>query len=401
MSTKYIIIGSSAAGIATINTIARLDKTADITCISNEEENPYNKCVIVDYLSGDKTQEQVYTLTKEFCKKKNINLLLGIAVTKILPQTKEILLQNGKKLQYDFLFIGTGASPIVPKVAGSENVSGVFAFHTLKNTNTLLSFIKQHKPKKAVVVGAGLSGLECLDGLMSHNIELCLVDMQKQVLYRQVDRRAAELIQNYMQQKNVSFYSNDLVSEVKSKDDKVTGVVLASGTILEADMVIFTVGSRPNSNLALDAKIALKGHSIFVDDHMRTSQEHIYAGGDAAMVKDYRTKEYVQSCTWPDAMQQGVVAAHAMVGKQKIYPGALSIVSSSFFDIKFISCGPVAKDDEKYEVIINSADNYYHKFLLYEDRLIGYLMVGQIKNLSALRRAYLTQEIISKEIFFS
>ena len=155
-----------------------------------------------------------------------------------------------------------------------------------------------------------------------------------------------------MAAQGIALYTNETVVEVLQADGRVTGVRLASGKHLDADMLIIAVGVRPNVALAQQAGIVLGQTGIMTDEHMRTSVPTIYAGGDVAMVKDQLTGEYVQSRTWPDAMLQGLVAAHGMAGKHKIYPGVATVTSSAFFGLKIAACGPLQPGNAQ-ECLVN------------------------------------------------
>ena len=143
-------------------------------------------------------------------------------------------------------------------------------------------------------------------------------------------------------------------------------------------MIIFAVGNKPNVDFLQNTDIQIQNGAILTNDQMQTNIKNIYAGGDVCLVKDILTKKYVKSCTWPDAMRQGMIAASNICGKKENYPGILLTTSSHIFGKTFISCGPVTDTPKDCEIIIKKDHDFYHKLLVKEDKLIGFLMIGKI-----------------------
>ena len=390
MQKRFIIIGTSAAGIGCAHKLRQLNSEAEIILISDEPENPYNKCFLVDYLSGEKTEEQVYTLTPEMVHKKNLILLLGKRVISIIPEHKTIGLSDGQELTYNALFIGTGASPFIPPLFRRPEVQGIFTFHGLKCSNVILDYSK-NTGKTALVIGGGLTGLECADALLTNGFKVSIVERNNQVLSNQVNEQGAQIIQNLMICQGVGWYPNSEVIEVFSRAGKFSGVKLASGEALVADMLIVATGQRPTTQLAQEAKIELLQRGIKTDDFMATSQPGIFAGGDVAIVRDQISGNLIQSCLWPDAMLQGMIAAFNMSGQKRAYPGAILITNSSFFGVNFASCGEIAGPLKKGSSFKTNLKTGYKGHLISGNQLKGFILIGDTTQLPTLRRAVLTK----------
>jgi NAD(P)H-nitrite reductase large subunit len=159
-------------------------------------------------------------------------------------------------------------------------------------------------------------------------------------------------------------------------------------------MVICATGLRPASALATDAGIATHQGGIVVNEHMQTNDPHIYAGGDVIMVKDQVTGTLHASCTWPDAMMQGLFAANAIAGKPRSYPGVMTISTSAFFGVKFATYGMKNLPQGSTSVIKQGSD-FYHQFIIQNDLLIGFVLIGQTQRLSEIKRALLTRQPVS------
>jgi len=396
MAKSYVIIGASAAGIAAANKVRQLDQAASIVCISDEAESPYNKCFLADYLSGTRSSEQVAIFTSDHAQQKNIQLLLGTRVVRIIPDQKSVVLENGKVISYDSLFIATGTSPRVPAIPGIGS-KGVFNFHGMAHAQELLQAIVQQQPRRAVVIGAGLSGLECADALKLYGIQVAVIERDQRPLPRLVNQPGAQFIESAINNAGVSLHTQESVAEILGREGRVAGVRLESGAMIETDLVVCALGAVPNSSWLAETGITMRSGWVCVDEHLRTSVSDIYAGGDLVMIKDQLSGEQVPSCTWPDAMQQGIVAAHNMVGVPKIYPGALVVISSSFFGIKFASAGSIAHPGNSHRTIAHQTDSHYKHFLIAGDQLKGFLIIGPTLNIGKYRRAILTGQTISTD----
>jgi len=399
MTKKHIIIGTSAAGIGAAQKLRQLDQESEIICISDESEMPYNKCFIADYLAGRKTLQEVFTKKDDFFVKNNIQLMLNTSVIKIEPEKKNIILSDGTSLPYDTLFLGIGRkSPQLFKE--QHELSGIFTFHALHSLLLLEKYIAQHKVDSVIIIGAGLSGLECADALQKYQLSMHIVDINDQVLAAQADVEGAKLLQETIKKASVPLHLQKTVRRIIQEKGVVAGVELSDGTILTAQMIIVAAGARINTQLAQDAGIFVDEttKAIITNEYLQTNVEHIYAGGDAILVYDQLQKKQVLSCLWPDAMLQGATAAHNMIGQKKSYSGTVLLVGSSFFGLQFASCGPIVHPPSEYEVILKQGDDFYHKYLLFENRLLGFLLLGKSFNLSHLKRAVLTQEQVNRDI---
>ena len=394
----YIVVGLSAAGIGALNALRNLDPDATIIGISDQPDIPYNKCILVDYCIGLKTRDELTILSAQKAHEKRIQLLLGVRVETINSHEKSITLSDGRTLQYTKLFLGIGTRPLVPSFI-NDSLQGIFTFHTLADADAILAYVERFKVQKAVVIGAGLSGLECADALTTRGLEVCVVDRSDKVLQYQIQKEASDHIVTAMASHNANFYGNNQIKNIIGTQDKISSVVLSTGHEIAADLVVVAIGARPASELAVAAGIAVHEGGIVTNEYMQTSIPDIYAGGDVALVTSQITGERVQSCIWPDAMHQGLIAAHAMAGKPKPYPGALIMTSSAFFGLKFASCGAVVNPPATAEVIKIVLPAGHQTFVLNQGRLVGFALVGDISAAGTLKRMVLTREFVCKEAF--
>lgn len=397
MKNTYIVIGASAAGIGVLSKLRSLDSTADIICISSQKELPYNTCLLADFLAHRKEESSIFTKGLDFFEKNHIKLILGALVTKLYKDTSEIEVNYNYKLKYTKLFLGLGTTLYFPKINMDSDMKGIFGFHTLNDTYNILNFVKNNDVKNATIIGAGLSGVECSDSLAACGIKVNLIEMQSRILPLSIDQEGSLVIENLMPYFGVTFYPNTTVLAIKSKDHITKQITLSTNKKIETDMIIFATGAKPNVKLALSSGIDSSEQGIRVNEFMQTSDPNIFAGGDVAIVKNLIDGKFVRSTMWPDAMQQGMIAAHAMTSQPKVYPGVCIIASSNFYNTTFVSCGEVINPLSDSQIIIRKEAGFYHKFILKEGRLTGFLMVGNVQNLGELRRNIISKEIINTE----
>jgi NAD(P)H-nitrite reductase large subunit len=392
VKTTYLIVGASAAGVAASSKLRQLDADARIVCISDEQEFPYNKCFLVDYLSKQKKYEQLSLKPQDFFKTNNIDLRLNTRVVSVDAQLKQVTCQDGSKIEYTKLLLATGGSITLPSIKGNEGVQGVMPFYNMHDTTQIEQWITRPTTKKVIVIGAGLSGMECVDALLGYDISLAVVDRASQVLGRQTDDDGAAFICKKAEIAGVSFHFNTSVAKVISAGGVIAGVELIDGTYLEADMLICALGARPNLGLAKSACIAVDQGGVVTNQWLQTTNESIYAAGDITLVLNKLTGKKMVSCTWPDALVQGMTVATNMIEHTKPYGGVSFITASHFFDLSFHVAGVFEPQSVTDHVNISSNEDFYQKIVFDKNKLVrGFLLIGHTQHLSSLKRALLTQ----------
>lgn len=381
LSTKYLIIGGSAAGVSAANQLARLEPDANILCVTAEQAKPYNKCFLVDWIAREKSEQEVYLSTNS-----QIKFMHGAKVTRLDAMQKIAYLDDGKQVKYEKTLLCIGVSAFVPPISGINDHKNVFSFHDFADAQKILNFVEQQNAKRAVVIGAGLTGLECADALARLGLQVSVVERADQVLSKHVDKVGAQKIEGLMRDFGVDFYGDQ---EVIGIDDNT--VQLKSGKILPADMIVVAVGVRPNKIEVKSGEFEGLGGYLKVDECLLTNLPDVWAAGDMIVAPDILTGQLSPSCSWPDAMMQGNIAAQNMVGRERKYPGILSIANSHFFGQDFISCGNLEGENSLQGDFASS----YQKCITDGDGLVsGFVLVGDISKYPALRRAILTKQPI-------
>lgn len=391
MDKTVIVIGLSAASMAFITKLRSFDQTSKIICFSAESHVAYNRCLLADVLTGDNTVQAIQLKPDDFFEKNNIEIHVNTRVTSI--NTKDQMIFVGDQpYAYDTLFLGIGTRPLVPSNLVTDGVSGVFTFHTLADMQNIQEFIDKKNPQSAIVIGAGLNGMEAASCLVQKNIAVTIVEAQSTVLPGQVDMQVAEWVSKMVQNHGVTVLTGRKVMEICRNGQQVTGVKLDSGSELAADMVVIAAGSRLNSDLLLGTGIHLHQGSVVVSLHLQTSDPHVLAAGDICVVPDFITKDLVRSTTWSDAMLQGLCAATTLSPTPRAYQGSIGLRDSYFFGKNFYGCGDTISGRYTKTVRVLT-DLAVEVIYTYGGTLRGFVLIGDVSKVPELKKQYVTQEV--------
>lgn len=345
MNQKIIIIGGVAGGATTAARLRRLDEQSEIIMLERGNEISYANCGLPYYIGNiiqDRNKLLVQT-PESFGTRFNIDVRVKNEVLSINPNEKKVTIANhasGKQYEetYDKLVLSPGAEPLKPPIPGI-NQKGIFTLRNVADTDNIKSFIEDHSPQRAIVVGAGFIGLEMAESLNHKGIFVTIVEMAEQVM-TPLDYEMAAEVHQHLKTKNVEFYLNDGVSSFEN-DEKKLQVTLNSGRTLDADMVILSIGVRPETRLAKEAGLETgDAGGIKVNSYLQTSDPDIYAVGDAIEFPNpISGKSYTTYLAGPANKQGRLVAGNIVQGNQKEYTGSISTAIAKVFDITVASCG--------------------------------------------------------------
>lgn len=344
MSKKIVIIGGVAGGASTAARLRRLDETSEIIMFERGSYISYANCGL-PYHIGNVIKERdslLVTTPEAMSKKYNVDVRIDSEVISIDKENKKVQIKKVKtgetyEESYDTLVISTGSSPLKPPIEGI-NSPGIFTLWTVPDTDEIKKFISERQPKNAVVIGGGFIGLEVAENLHAAGLEVTVAEAMDQVM-APVDYEMAQLVQNNMVANKVNLILGDGVSKFKSENGKVT-ITLASGRNLEADMVILSIGVRPNGQLAKDAGLEINQRgAIVVDKYLKTSDPDIYALGDVIEVEEYINKGRAMIALAGPANKQGRICANNIYGANEEYKGTQGTSVAKVFDITVASTG--------------------------------------------------------------
>jgi NAD(P)H-nitrite reductase large subunit len=376
---QFIIIGNSAAGIATVEAIRQRDKTSKILVFSDEDYPAYCRCLISYYLAGDIKEDKILYRAESFYKENNIELLLNKKVMRIDPKKNRIVCEDKTQFNYDALLIATGASPKFPKDLKGIKKRGVFGFRTIKDTKEIEGLLPV--TKTTCVLGGGLIGLKAAYALSKRKIEVKVIVKSKQVLSQMLDFEAASLVQKKLQENGIEIILGQDAAEVIGNGD-IRALKLDSGKAIGTSLIIVGKGVEPNIDLIKGTEIKFN-EGIIANNFLQTNIRNIYTAGDVCESFDITLRKHTVNALWPVAIEQGKIAGCNMAGDNLNYDGSLGMNSIDFFGLPFISLGiyRTQAGDSSFEELklMDPKINLYKKLILKDNVLIGAILVGDIK----------------------
>ncbi len=364
--SKIVIIGNSAAAVGCVEGVRSVDKNSEIVLIASEKYHTYSRPLISYLLYGKTDEQRMKYRPDSFYSDNMVDTMLGKTAVSVDPKGHTVKLESGEVISYDKLMVATGSSPFVPPMKGLDKVEKKFTFMTLDDAHALDKAISAES--RVLVIGAGLIGLKCVEGIADKVKEIAVVDMADRILPSVLDAEGAELVQKSIEKHGVKFYLNDSAAELEPNKAK-----LKSGAEVEFDVLVVAVGVRPNIALLKDAG-AECGRAIKTDNKCQTSLKDIYAGGDCTESYDITIGAERVLALLPNAYMQGNTAGVNMAGGEQLYENAIPMNAMGMFGYHMITAG--SYDGNVYTE--KEGENY--KKLFYKDnRLMGYIMIGDIK----------------------
>ncbi len=356
MTNKIIIVGGVAGGATAAARLRRLDESAEIIIFEKGGHVSFANCGLPYYIGGVIEERDMLLVTskEEIEAKYNINVRLYSEVLSIDKENDKVLVKNHKtgeeyEESYDSLVLSTGSTPIVPPLEGI-NSPNAFTLWNMHDTDKVYDFVEKNNPKTAVVVGGGFIGVEMAENLADKGIEVSLVEMADQVM-APFDKDMAMKLENHMREHGVNLY---LGEGLESIQDGGNIVKLNTGREIQADLIMLSIGVRPNSKLAKEAGLELNQRgAVVVDEYMRTSYENIYAAGDIVEVIDFNTKgKTVVPLAGPANKQGRLLGANLLGMKKETYRGTQGTSIAKVFDLNAGSTGlnekTLMKNGKKY-----------------------------------------------------
>lgn len=339
---RVVIIGGGAGGLTTASNIRKHDENAEIIVLTRDENIAYSPCAIPYVLCGEvECFEDIIMHKPEDYLERNIKVVTKAEVMEVSPDKNKIkytLLGDKneilKELKYDYLVIATGGAPFIPPVEGSD-LEGVFKIRTIKDGLRIKEYAE--KSQNAIIIGAGLIGLEIAYGLLNMGLEVTVTEMHSQIAPRSLDPDMAAIVQKYLEKKGMNVILGDPIDKIIG-DTYVEGALLGYNEI-KADMAIMATGVKPETKLAKMAGCKLGKWAIKVNEKMQTTISNIYAVGDCVEVFDAITGLNTQSLLGSAAVRQGRVAAKNIVGIDAQFKPVLNSMVSKIGGLEFGSVG--------------------------------------------------------------
>lgn len=375
---KYVIIGASAAGLATAESIRKNDKDGEITILTRESFLPYSRPAISYYLKGKVSQNDMMLRKQAYYKSNKIDVITNADVKSIDIENKTVK-AGRKSYPYDKLCLATGSKPFVPPMKNVDKKANVFSFLDLASSKAIKEYANSNT--KAVVIGGGLIGMKAAEGLSKICKSVDVIEFAPRILPSILDSKAALSVKKHIEENGgVKFHLNDTIVEAKSKGKLINSVVLKSGKVLKCDMLVVAVGVRPETELAENAGLTVDRGIITNTQTMQTSNEDIYACGDCTVSIDMLDGNKKIIALWPNAVQQGRVAGSQMAGGIEVIDGTYSVNAIDFYGLRICTCGVINPADESYNDIVCQNENQYKRLITKNNKLVGFVLINSSDN---------------------
>lgn len=365
---KYVILGSSAAGMNGAREIRKLDKDGEITLIS-KDETVYSRCTIHYHMAGSRTIEELNFVEKDFFQRYNVNWIGGTEAIGLDTEKKVVKLSNDQDVSYDKLLIATGSRSFLPPIKNLDKAKNVVGFRNIEDAIEVMELSKEKD--NIVVVGAGLVGVDAVSGMVNMGKNISLVEIADRLLSVQLDKRASSTYEKLFESKGVKFHLEKSVQEVNlDSEGNVKSLTLSDGTEIPCELLIVAAGVRPNTQFLKDTDLELERGGLVIDSKGRTSDPDVFGAGDITG----------WGPIWPVAVKEGVIAGSNMAGVEiEMTDFFCNKSTMNYFGIPTMSLGISEPKDNSYLVEIEEDGKGNYKKIIHKDGEIkGAILQGDL-----------------------
>ncbi|HET9073862.1 MAG TPA: molybdopterin-dependent oxidoreductase [Solirubrobacteraceae bacterium] len=374
---RLVIVGGGMAAMATVESVLEhgAGQAYEITLLSREPELPYNRILLSKLLAGTAQEAELTLRDPDWLARHGVVLRSGCEVTALDLARRRVELSDGEELAWDRLVLATGSRALLPALAGVE-LPGVHAFRSLADARGILAAAAG--ARRAVVIGGGLLGLEAARGLRSRGLQVSVVHLAGRLMERQLDAAGATLLQRAIEALGVEVLL-DAQAEAITGTDTVAGVRLSDGRERGAELVVIAAGVAPEVDLARTAGLEV-GRGIVVDDELRTSSPGVYAVGECSQHRG------VVYGLWAPLLEQAKVAGASLARAPAAFRGAVPATTLKVAGIDLFCGGRADAEAGDEEVVaLDTRRGRYRRLLLREDRLVGTILLGDLRDARTLR----------------
>lgn len=365
---EYIIIGNGVAAVGTIEGIRSVDPEGKITVVSEENHPVYCRPLISYYLEGRTDLQKMNYRPADFYDQMDCEVIYGRKATAIDPAAQSVTLDDGRTLPYTSLCVAAGSAPFVPPFAGLDTVEKKFSFMTIDDTLALEGAITAES--KVLIVGAGLIGLKCAEGLCERVASITVCDLADRVLSSILDDECAAMMQAHLEQHGISFMLGDTAASFEGNR-----ALMKSGKTVDFDVLVLAVGVRANTSLvqAIGGEV---NRGILVNDRMETTVRGVYAAGDCAEGNDISLGGHRVLAILPNAYMQGHCAGVNMAGGDEIFDKAIPMNSIGFFGLHAMTAGSYYSEAEGGECYEEKSEGSLKRLFTRNGQLTGFILIG-------------------------
>lgn len=378
MKSKLVLIGNGMAGVRCVEEILALEPDRfEITIIGSEPYTNYNRIMLSKVLQGNTSIQDITINDQSWYDERGITLHKGEEAIAIDSDRRRVRTSTGREVDYDKLILATGSNPFMLPLPGADK-PGVLAFRNIKDCNALMEASKKYR--RAVVIGGGLLGLEAARGLLNLGMDVSVVHIHNYIMERQLDRTASEMLRKELEAQGMRFLLEKQSERILGRK-RVEGLQFRDGSRIEADLVVFAVGIRPNVKLAAASGIETN-RAIVVNDWMETSVPEIYAVGECA---EHRGIAY--GLVAP-LYEQGKVLAKVICGHPtEGYAGSTLYSQLKVSGVDVFSAGDIQESADTVALMkYDGLRRTYSKITVSGNRIAGAVLFGDTSQGNKLLR---------------
>jgi ferredoxin-nitrate reductase len=381
---RLLVVGAGMAGVATVESLLAHDAGADwdVTLVGREPDTPYNRVMLSKLLAGSVGEGGLALRERSWFAERGVRLRTGAEVRSLDLAGRVAELADGERLAYDRLVLATGSRAFLPGVPGIDR-PGVHPLRTLADTRAIVAAARG--ARRAVIIGGGLLGLEAARGLREHGLQVAVVHLGERLMDLQLDPMGARMLERAMHGLGVDVRLAVRTAEIAGADDgRVRAVVLGDGVELPADLVVVAAGVRPEVGLARDAGLEVD-RGIVVDDELRTSEPGVHAVGECVQHRG------VVYGLWAPLLEQAKAAGAALAGVPAAFRGVTPATTLKVAGVDLFCGGRAVERPGDEEVLaLDSRRGRYRRLVLQEGRLVGAVLLGDLRDARRLRELLAT-----------
>lgn len=363
-----VVIGNGIAGVTAADHVRRRHPVCRITIVADENHHLYNRMAITRLVYGRSAMQGLYLMPESWYSDRNIEVMLNTAACAIDPPRHEVLLADGETLKYDRLIVATGSNSFIPPLPGYGG-DGCYVLRAADDAMDVRSYAQSSAARHAVVAGGGLLGLEAAYALHKLGLQVTILERNKWLLNRQLDERGGHLLESYLSNLGLRILTGVQIKAL-TRSHGMQYVQLDEGEPRSADLFIVAAGIAPNTSIAIGAGLAVK-RGIVVDAQMRTSDNDIYAAGDAAEI------EGRVMGLWPVAVEQAEIAACNALGESRSYQEPVLSTQLKVVGADLISVGQFNPGPQDTSIVEEDVSSHrYRKLVVRDDVLVGAILIG-------------------------
>lgn len=366
---KYVIIGNGSAAISCIEGIREHDTAGEITVISGEAHHAYCRPLISYYLENKTDTERMKYRPDTFYDDMGCRLIYGRAAS-IAPDGTYVALEGGSRIVCDRICVAAGSAPFVPPFGGLDTVKRKFTFMTLDDALALEAACRPDS--RVLIVGAGLIGLKCAEGLAGRVGSITVCDLAPRVLSSILDDGCAAVMQERLESHGIKFMLGDSADFFEGNTAH-----MKSDTDVQFDLLVLAVGVRANTSLVADAGGSV-GRGIRINNRMETSLRGVYAAGDCTEGRDISLGGERVLALLPNANLQGRCAGANMAGGSETFDCAIPMNSIGFFGLHAMTAGTYFSAEEGGTVKEIRREGGLRRFFMKDGYLTEFILIGDI-----------------------